>query len=80
MKKGERRPRQWNTAPVEGRMSVGCIRAQLAAIERGLRTKNLSNPDRLEYLRHAERLDKELKAVTRAKLQAQLQELETPES
>jgi hypothetical protein len=80
MRKGEKRPHEWDNLPVEGRMSLTVIRSQIAAVTRALRDKTISHKTRLAYLGHAERLDKELKAVTRAKLQRQLAELETPES
>jgi hypothetical protein len=76
MKKGQPRPHEWENLPVEGRMSLTVIRSQIAAITRALRDKNLSHKNRLQYLTHAERLDKELKAITKAKLQRQLAELE----
>jgi hypothetical protein len=76
MRKGEKRPRAWSNEPVEGRMSLGVIRSQIAAVTRALRDKNLSHKNRLQYLDHAQRLDAELKAVTRAKLQRQIAELE----
>jgi len=79
MKKGQPRPHEWDNLPVEGRMSLGVIRSQIAAITRALRDRGISHKTRLQYLAHTERLDRELKAVTKAKLQRQLAELEPAE-
>ena len=78
--KGEKRPHDWDNSPIEGRMSAGAIRSQILAISKAVKDKNLSHKDRLKYLDHAERLDRELKVVTKAKLQRQIAELEMAES
>jgi hypothetical protein len=40
---------------------------QSIEITRAIRDRSLSHKNRLQYLAHAERLDKELKAVTKAR-------------
>ena len=80
MRKGEKRPRKWSNAVPTGRQGEAGIRSQLSSIARALTDKHLSHKHRLEYLRHAERLQNELKQVTTERLKRQVEELEATES
>jgi len=77
VKKGEKRPRKWSNQAPTGRQGEMGIRAQLASIARALADKRLTHKNRLEYLRHAERLQNELRQVTTERLKRQVEELES---
>ena len=79
MKRGEKRPRKWSNQAPTGRMGEMQIRSLLLSVTRAMRDKHLTHKQRLEYLRHAERLQNELRLVTQEKLRRQVEELQAAE-
>ena len=77
MRKGQPRPRKWSTRPTPGFPAEQTIRTAMLGIARGLNGKRVPLKDRIEFLKHYQRLENQLKIVTTAKLKSQLAILES---